>query len=137
VNRKEERNSNFPLSYNFQHFGETAMQQQTVWSIIGMVCALISDFASLVAFIFSGLIFVITIIKGFTKKDIFRTRRLLEPVILGLLIGCVGFIAKLFDNSLPNGFIFQFDQTVIGMLLFISILMLASSIVLSRIASKA
>ena len=110
------------------------MEQTTVWSILGMVSSLVKDIAAIVALVSSALIFILTLISAFTKKRIKRMGGLWESAILGLLFGIGGFIAKLFDNTMPNGFVFQFNQTIIGMLLFISLLMIASSVVLSRMS---
>jgi hypothetical protein len=112
------------------------MEQPTVWSILGMVSSLVKDIASIIALVSSGLIFILTLISGFTKKRLKRMGGLWESAILGLLFGIVGFTAKLFDITMPNGFVFQFSQPIIGIMLFISLLMLVSSAVLSRMSHK-
>jgi len=112
------------------------MEQPTVWSVLGMVSSLVKDIASIMALVSSGLISILTLISGFTKKRLKRMGGLWESAILGLLFGIVGFFAKLFDSTMPNGFVFQLSQTMIGMLLFMSLFMLISSIVLSRMSQK-
>ncbi len=108
------------------------MFQIVAWDIIRNAATVANDLISLAAVLSSGMIFLGGIIRAVTgRRPPLWTQRW-EAALMSIIFGGIGLISKIGD-TLPNGIIFQFSNFTVGLLLFLSILLIVGAFIVPRI----
>lgn len=112
------------------------MPQNSILEVIAMAMTFIGDFVSLTAVVTSGLILLYSGFSALRKKGS-PPRPLTNfwaTAIATTVLGIMGMVAKNATNSnaLPNGFLFDFSNLTIVLLLGAASFMLVTAVILSR-----